>query len=625
MNDYYNALPTGFRLQEYEVLRVLGVGGFGITYLCFDHNLDQARAIKEYLPNELAVRLDDNTVSCKSSQSRQDFDDGLVSFVAEAKKLALFHHDNIVKVHRSFAQHGTSYIVMEYAEGDTLSEVIKARKVLPEKELLNILLPIMDGLEVVHNGKFLHRDIKPGNIIIRDKDNSPVLLDFGSARQSMESRSKSITAIVTAGYAPFEQYSSHGNQGPWTDIYALGCLAYRLLSGEIPKEAPLRMRNDPQVSAVKLCAGKASPTLLKAIDWAMAVYEEDRPQSIQEWREAIKSGVIPTQSNEDVTRKTVTATVSSTQKNDKKKSSAPMVAGVGILFAAAAGAFFLWPKPEEPAVIVTPPIDTGSILDEIEPEVEPEPELDITFPGTEFQENLADGNFAPAMITIPSGSFTMGNQDGSGDVDEMPAHTINISQPFALGKFEVSIAEFIVFTQATERTMPESASTQETLPVTYISWQDAQDYADWLSEQTGAAYRLPSEAEWEYAASAMAGTAYAWGNNIGSGMAACSGCTTGQQLSGPQMRGSYAPNRFGLYDMQGNVWEWLSDCARDNYIDAPEDGSIWASDDLNCSKLLRGGSWDSNPYSLRTNYRNWDEPNNMNNSTGFRLLREIQP
>ena len=173
---------------------------------------------------------------------------------------------------------------MEYAEGEILSAFLERKGTLKEAELKAILYPILDGLEVVHRADFLHRDIKPGNIVIRDEDNSLVLLDFGSARQAIGTRSRSVTSIITPGYAPIEQYSSRGDQGPWTDIYALGGVCYRALTGEVPDDATDRMRDDPLIPVVERCVGQASAGFLSAIDWALAVDEGDRPQSIAAWR-----------------------------------------------------------------------------------------------------------------------------------------------------------------------------------------------------------------------------------------------------------------------------------------------------------------------------------------------------
>ena len=261
MNDSQqplNALPQGHRLQEYELLRVLGFGGFGMTYLGFDHNLDKAVAIKEYLPSDIAIRTGGNSVAPQASQFQSDFEWGLDRFLDEARALARFDHRHIIKVYRFFEAHGTAYIVMEYAEGETLSAFLERKGVLTETELKAILYPILDGLEVVHGADFLHRDIKPGNIIIRDEDNSPVLLDFGSARQAIGTRSRSVTSIITPGYAPIEQYSNRSDQGPWTDIYALGGVCYRALTGEVPDDATDRMRDDPLIPVVERCAGQAS-------------------------------------------------------------------------------------------------------------------------------------------------------------------------------------------------------------------------------------------------------------------------------------------------------------------------------------------------------------------------------
>ena len=279
-----NALPQGHRLQEYELVRVLGVGGFGMTYLGFDHNLSKPVAIKEYLPSDIAIRTGDNSVAPQTRDFFEDFQWGLERFLGEARTLALFKHPNIIQVYRFFEAHGTAYIVMEYAEGETLSDVLKRKGRLTEAELRAILLPLLDGLEVVHEAKFLHRDIKPLNIIIRHEDDSPVLLDFGAARQAIGAKSRSVTSIVTPGYAPMEQYSSRKAQGPWTDIYALGGVCYRALTGEVPDDATDRIIDDPLIPVVKRCVGQASPRFLAAIDRALQVDDRRRPQSVAAWR-----------------------------------------------------------------------------------------------------------------------------------------------------------------------------------------------------------------------------------------------------------------------------------------------------------------------------------------------------
>ena len=300
MSEYHvNALPQGYRILEYELVRVLGLGGFGITYLGYDHHLDKPVAIKEYLPAEFAVRTSDYSVVPQASTVEEDFVWGLERFVDEARTLALFQHPNIVQVSRFLEAHGTAYIVMEYAEGEPLSEVLTRRGRLDEAELLDIVLPLLDGLEEVHRANFLHRDIKPGNIIIRAVDGSPVLLDFGSARQAIGAKSRLMTTIVTPGYAPIEQYSGRGDQGPWTDIYALGGVCYRALTGKAPEEATDRMLTDQQESVGGLCGDGVSEPVATAIDWALAVNREERPPDVSSWRKVLGQATAAEPSAED--------------------------------------------------------------------------------------------------------------------------------------------------------------------------------------------------------------------------------------------------------------------------------------------------------------------------------------
>jgi serine/threonine protein kinase len=280
-----NALPESFQLEEYLVDSVLGHGGFGITYLAKDTNLEQWVAIKEYLPNDLAVREGLSTVYAKSTTDETAFDYGLERFILEARTLAQFHHPNIVRVIRYFKANRTAYMVMEYIEGESLSMRIK-RCPLNEEELLDLVLPLLDGLEKVHAAGFLHRDIKPANIILR-LDGSPVLLDFGAARLAIGQRTTDLTSIVTPGYAPFEQYDSKSPQGPWTDIYSLGAVMYCAITGKAPPDVIGRYKRDNMPRAEEIGAGKYRLQILRAIDWALALDDEARPRSIVEWREAL--------------------------------------------------------------------------------------------------------------------------------------------------------------------------------------------------------------------------------------------------------------------------------------------------------------------------------------------------
>jgi serine/threonine protein kinase len=210
--EYRNALEMGATLSEYQLKSVLGVGGFGMTYLAWDANLEKQVAIKEYLPGDLALRALDGSVVPVSTDHQYDYQWGLERFIIEARTLARFSHPHIVRVNRYFEANGTGYMVMDYEEGESLSQWLKRAPLPPETELRRILLPLLDGLAAVHAAQFLHRDIKPSNIFIR-ANGSPVLLDFGAARAT-GGGTRSLTAVLTPGYAPLEQYATDGKQGP---------------------------------------------------------------------------------------------------------------------------------------------------------------------------------------------------------------------------------------------------------------------------------------------------------------------------------------------------------------------------------------------------------------------------
>jgi serine/threonine protein kinase len=292
------ALPMGYQVHWYEIRAVVGQGGFGITYLAKDANLDHLVAIKEYLPANLAVRSGESTV-CPVSEGRSSvFDWGLERFVREARTLAKFKHPNIVTVYSVFEANGTAYMVMEYERGVNLEQAIDAGLILGEAQLLGIVHPLLDGLELVHAGGFIHRDIKPENILLR-KDGSPVLLDFGSARESLTGESPTLTTLVTPGFAPFEQYQDErrgAKQGPWTDIYALGATLYRVINGEGPVDALTRVNSvlgkspDPLKPAAEVGAGQYSEQFLEAIDAAMRFDGQDRPQDVAAWRSMFPDG-----------------------------------------------------------------------------------------------------------------------------------------------------------------------------------------------------------------------------------------------------------------------------------------------------------------------------------------------
>ncbi|MDP6183614.1 MAG: serine/threonine-protein kinase, partial [Gammaproteobacteria bacterium] len=287
------AIAPASKLLWYEIRSVLGQGGFGITYLARDTNLDQDVAVKEYLPSSFASRDSDGRIKALTPEHEADYDWGLERFIDEGRTLARFDHPGIVRVLSVFEENSTAYLVMRYEKGEPMSAVLQRQGTIAEGPLKRIVIEILEGLKQVHDAGFIHRDIKPANIYLRE-NGSAVLIDFGAARQALGIQTQTLTTIVSPGYAPFEQYYSDGTaQGPWTDIYALGATAYRAISGKAPLAAVDRSQrilaggDDSLVTATELGTGNYSAQFLRAVDQALAFRDAERPQSIADWREML--------------------------------------------------------------------------------------------------------------------------------------------------------------------------------------------------------------------------------------------------------------------------------------------------------------------------------------------------
>ena len=281
------ALLAGVQLHEYRIDGVLGEGGFGITYLATDVHLNAAVAIKEFLPQDIVFRAGNGTVSPVASEHRARYQQGLDAFLVEARTLASFRHRAIVRVARFFEAKGTAYMVLEVEKGEPLKSWWLQHRHIGEKALVELLLPLLDGLAAVHAAGFLHRDIKPDNIQVRSSDGSLVLLDVGSAGQTAAVAPHGLV-VVTPGYAPIEQYGL-GEQGPWTDLYALGATLYWAVSGgRKPPDAETRKAN-PKAYTRAVEAGRDvfGDAFLKAIDWALQTDPTKRPRNVAQFRQAL--------------------------------------------------------------------------------------------------------------------------------------------------------------------------------------------------------------------------------------------------------------------------------------------------------------------------------------------------
>ena len=588
-NDSNNQqpLPEGYEFSDLHlrVERALGSGGFGITYLVTDLELNKERVLKENFPRNMAARSSGAAVGVSSSNLREDYDYLLAKFIQEGEALRRFaSHPNIAQVLGIFQANNTAYMLMEYRPGQSLGEYIKNRgnRALDEEEIKSLCLPALNGLEAIHAGGLLHLDIKPDNIYL-PMLGEPYLIDFGGARRftSVDSQrlSRYSAMVHTPGYAPGEQSSSQPLY-PSTDLYAFGATLYTMISGQVPVDSNNRRsviedrEPDPLTPASAVGSGKYSPELLHAIDTCLCISRKDRPQSVAELRQLLPASW---------------------------------------LSGAAA--------PPAPAAPETP--DSENKPDESHPaSAQSKPRRHISKnPDLQF---IVDND-----VFIRGGSFLMGNpkKDQQDNYEfESPQHRVKIPD-FYMARYPVTRGEYALFAKSMSKRRVNGKWRVTTFhqidehPVVNISWKDAQFYIEWLKLETGLSYRLPSEAEWEYACRAGTSTRFWWGNDC-NGNKATLHANFARNNQGTIEVGCLNPNPWDLYDMIGNVYEWLQDCWNANYYDAPNDGSSWLVG--NCSlRVLRGGSWSDYTNELGSANRYWSNSDYRDDNIGFRLARDF--
>ena len=281
------ALPEGSRLENYTIVRTLGAGGFSFVYLAHDEN-DAEVVIKEYLPSALAVRIDGSAMPKVAATDAQRFRYGMKCFFEEGRALARLQHPNVVRVLNFFRANDTVYLVMRYERGRSLKQhIISRRGEQPDEVWVrSTFAQLLNGLREVHANKLLHLDIKPGNVFLRD-DGSPLLIDFGGARQTLSAEGVTLPLTYTPGFAAPEQYARSGELGPWTDIYSVGATVYACFAGAAPQAAHERLVKDELVPARRAWAERHSALLLDIVDWCLRLDHLERPQSVLALQKAL--------------------------------------------------------------------------------------------------------------------------------------------------------------------------------------------------------------------------------------------------------------------------------------------------------------------------------------------------
>jgi serine/threonine protein kinase len=528
-------LPIGFEFEGFRILKILGRGGFGITYLANDLQLNARIAIKELFPRDFVTREDGIRVGARTPADQEKVSWAKQRFIEEGRMLKSLNHPNIVRVFRFFERHGTAYMIMEYVPGQDLREWMHAHRHPSEQHLRAVLMPLLTGLEYVHQKGFLHRDISPENIRITEQGR-PVLLDFGSARAALTGRK--LTTIIREGYSPIEQYQSVSQQRAFTDLYALAAVMIHCITGQLPPQAIDRTgERDPFKPLTQRVRGKYSESFLRAIEAAFAVMPQDRPRNVAQWRRMLKPQSAPPP--------------------EKQRRVTPLLwlaATAPILLTLVAGYIFfghlLFPTPPDPNP--NPLHGTG----ETDPNLAAEQAT---------KENPFTNSLQMKFVPVP----TLEAKDR--------LILLCIHQTRRRDYASLKTAPDLQEVGGVRVGADEQGNPVDDAPVVNISQEDAKDFCKRLSnkEQHGRIYRLPTISEWRTALGSTEKLPYPPYNQekkpLGNYMDQTAERTLKMNLNGefiPNYNDGYATiapvmhfpaNVHGLYDMGGNVEEWCSD------------------------------------------------------------------
>lgn len=610
-----HTLPAGYRLlNEYEIGAVLQLGVASVRYAATAG--DVPVIVEEYFPARLARRHDAVEVVPESDRAAHEFEAGLSAFLATSRTLARLRDDSIASMHHWVDANGTGYAVSEAVQGQSLGAWLGRDATLPDDELRDLMRPLIRGLGAAHTAGLLHRQVNPEAIVIR-LDGTPVLCNFGigakvvgGARQAFDAHTGNL-ADIAPGYAALEQYSPGGREGPWTDIYALGAVMYRCTTGTTPADAPFRAAGGDLRPAAQLGDGRDAG-MLAAIDTGMAVSIASRPQSLPVWRAMLfgdsPQTMLASRAGRTSARGFGRAATTGPSPISVSRPVAHAAGRQGIEDAGAGRRALRWAVPALAAtgiIAVITWIDTGVLRGNAGARASVPP-AHVYGPvgGDELADGLASGGTGPTMVMLSPGRIRLGCFGTDCSDPEAPGRLVVFERAFAVSKYEVTDMDFAPFAAATGRSPPPMVAGRARRPVVNVTWHDAVAYAAWLSEQTGREYRLPSEAEWEYAARAGGDDGGRADIAAPAGVVAAAGAGTA--------------NGWGFHDMLGNATEWVYDCGGTVPGPAPEDGTAWVWEGCE-SRVQRGGLWDASLPEGRDAYRTFTDPGRRAPDTGFRV------
>ena len=621
----YSLLPVGTLLHHgaYRVVRHLASGGFGNTYEALDKNLDRTVAIKEFFPKMLCGRsCEGGAVTLLSTEHSELFTRLRTKFKKEAVRISALNHPYIVRVLTYFEEQGTAFYVMDYLEGESLSARMKhTGRPLSENEVQRYLPQVLDALKEMHAQQLWHLDLKPGNIMINGRDEA-VLIDFGASKQLHSEDGHTLTTSLncpyTPGYAPMELVDQSIEEfGPWTDLYSLGATLFSLFTQQSPPTY-LRILKGENLEF----PDNISAPMQQLITWLMQPVMSKRPQSVGEveaWLAEASGTVVDAPLNneehcpqpetmrpESVSTECVDMPDQVTIPKDRGTTlpgGTPVVekeeANAGKSVPAApkkSSNTWKWLLTIAVAIAVITGVAVNKCSDASKQSANKEAILN------RLVEN---------MVRVEGGTFTMGatsEQGSDAEEWEKPTHQVTLST-YYIGKYEVTQAEW----KAVMGTNP-SEFKGDSLPVENVSWDNCQEFIRKLNELTGKQFRLPTEAEWEYAArggNKSGGYKYAGGNDVDN-VAWYVDNSGGKTHPVGMKRG----NELGLYDMSGNVWEWCQDWYGSYGSASQTNPQGRGSGD---ERVLRGGSWDDDAWYCRLSNRSGRDPGQELRYRGLRL------